>query len=546
MTKDRIERVVGSATWAAYGDAIGFISELTDDNGLARRTKGHELDYPMAWTRRIGGRQGIQVGLPPGCYSDDTQLRLAVGRSIGPGGFDVEAFAKIELTVWPSYALGGGKGTKAAAANLCKENVPWYANTFKGWTQAGGNGAAMRIQPHVWSAKHLGDEESYIPDVIRDALCTHGSPTGILGAVLHSMFLAHAIERGDLPGPDEALDILKLSRLAGLALSHDADVDGIWMGLWQRETQIPFSQGWELAIEEAEAAMQQTVKWSRTSERNYHDLLSSLNLYSPDHRGSGLLTSIVSLGLLWSEPDVERALIKSANELGSDTDTIGTMAGALAGAVTSSFPKHTLMDLDLIQSEAERLARLAQGDLKVGHRYPDLLHWVPPRTQADAIVLQGGEIHLLGLGVVRPSEKGVIRNGAFGWQWFVTSYGQTLLAKLRDELREIPESKSVMRETDTDHDDRVSRSIMSNAVQPTLLGDDYTVHEPSGPTFRDVGRERRPLDRGVNLDDVLRWLDSGRINEDQAIGYVLRRVARDGSAEQLLILIGALRERLRS
>lgn len=59
------------------------------------------------------------VDLPAGCYSDDTQLRLATSGSIlGDAHFDVETFAKVELTIWPSYALGGGRGTKAAAAVL--------------------------------------------------------------------------------------------------------------------------------------------------------------------------------------------------------------------------------------------------------------------------------------------------------------------------------------------------------------------------------------------------------------------------------------------
>ena len=147
------ERVVGSSVWAAYGDALGFISELTDEAGLLRRTQGVPLVEPVSWQRRIGGRQGVNVVLPAGCYSDDTQLRLSTARAIGPNGFDVEAFAKVELTVWPSYALGGGRGTKAAATSLAKDQIAWYANTFKGWTDCGGNGAAMRIQPHVWSSR---------------------------------------------------------------------------------------------------------------------------------------------------------------------------------------------------------------------------------------------------------------------------------------------------------------------------------------------------------------------------------------------------------
>ena len=109
----------------------------------------------MGWQRRVGGRGGVSVRLPAGCWSDDTQLRMAVSRAISHRGFDVQAFAHVELPIWPSYALGGGRASKAAAKNLGKPNALWYANAFPRWFEAGGNGAAMRIQPHVWSSPEL-------------------------------------------------------------------------------------------------------------------------------------------------------------------------------------------------------------------------------------------------------------------------------------------------------------------------------------------------------------------------------------------------------
>ena len=151
--RERRGRIQRAALWAAYGDALGWISELTDSAGLRRRTGGRALTEPVAWKRRIGGRSGVTASLPQGCYSDDTQLRLATSRAIRSDGFDVEAFAKVELPVWLSYGLGGGKSTNAAAAHLALPSSTWWRNRFKGWTQSGGNGAAMRIQPHVWASR---------------------------------------------------------------------------------------------------------------------------------------------------------------------------------------------------------------------------------------------------------------------------------------------------------------------------------------------------------------------------------------------------------
>ena len=111
------EAIKKSALWAAYGDALGFITELTDEKGLKWRTGTSRIIKTIPWKRKIGGQFGVIVDLPAGCYSDDTQLRLSTCRAIrGDGKFDVEAFAKVELPVWLSYALGAGRGTKTAAA----------------------------------------------------------------------------------------------------------------------------------------------------------------------------------------------------------------------------------------------------------------------------------------------------------------------------------------------------------------------------------------------------------------------------------------------
>lgn len=114
------------------------------------------------------------VELPAGCWSDDTQLRLSVSRAISNHGFDVECFARIELPVWTSYALGAGRASIKAARNMEKGKQPWHVQYFPGWFNAGGNGAAMRIQPHVWSSPGLNGE--YMRDVIIDSVCTHGHP----------------------------------------------------------------------------------------------------------------------------------------------------------------------------------------------------------------------------------------------------------------------------------------------------------------------------------------------------------------------------------
>src|SRR4051812_5768683 len=97
----REQAVVSSALWAAAGDALGWMTELArGESGVVHRTGFPTVSAPVDWQRMIGGRAGPRVDLPAGTYSDDTQLRLAVCRAIrGDGEFDVEAFAKVEVTV---------------------------------------------------------------------------------------------------------------------------------------------------------------------------------------------------------------------------------------------------------------------------------------------------------------------------------------------------------------------------------------------------------------------------------------------------------------
>jgi hypothetical protein len=85
----------------------------------------------VPWRRRVGGQFGVTVDLPAGAISDDTQLRLATCRSMLPdGSFDVETFSKIELPVWLAYALGAGRGSRAAATHLVRRDATWASNSL--------------------------------------------------------------------------------------------------------------------------------------------------------------------------------------------------------------------------------------------------------------------------------------------------------------------------------------------------------------------------------------------------------------------------------
>ena len=535
-------RVARSALWAAYGDALGWISELTDAAGLQRRTDGARLHEPVAWKRRIGGRSGVIASLPPGCYSDDSQLRLATSRAIRCDGFDVEAFAKVELPLWLSYGLGGGKSTSAAAVQLGRRNPTWWSNRFKGWTRSGGNGAAMRVQPHVWAARAPADAESYLPDVVRNAVCTHSHPTGLMGAVFHALCVAHAMTVGEVPSPDDVRAAVRAAACLPDIIGGDTEL-GYWRVAFEQEAGS-FDEAWAKATDEAGQALD-AIAAGRTGADGadrYEAIVNALKLRDPGRRGSGMLTAVAAAGLVWCEPRPAEAMRIAANALGTDTDTIATMAGAILGATAETDPPVDVLDATVFRSEARRLAQIASGEDPPSHEYPDLLHWSAPKTRADALVRsKDGGLIVQGLGrACRLEGEPVLASGEFRWQWIKLEFGQTLLIKSRDRVpdADVEQDRApVDRRAPAGGDSQRTLPPVAQRSQPEA-------DSPSGkpPSEYDGARVRTG---GHDIRDVVSYVEK-HIDDDRAVGKVLRRVVRKGTTGEVAAFSAALIDLLRA
>ena len=525
---NRVRRTRHSALWAAYGDALGFISELTSEKGLRARTGGEALDRLMPWRRRVGGRGGVSVQLPAGCWSDDTQLRMAVSRAISDRGFDVESFARVELPVWPSYALGGGRASKAAAKSLGKPTALWHANTFPGWFEAGGNGAAMRIQPHVWSSSDLDGD--FLTDVIENSVCTHGHLRAIVGACFHAKTLAHCLRTGSVPEPQQCQDIADELEGAILLIESHPSIGSTWIGLWERETGKQLRDEWRATVSELRVAIEQAAvepDESREAAGEYQAMCDRLGLEASHQRGSGILTSAAAVALAWTAPSPHEGLVVAVNALGTDTDTIATMAGALFGACDGvDQPPEEVLDRAYLLDDADRLVAVARGNPVPGHSYPDLLSWAAPRTQADALVRDNSRLMVEGLGVVAETDQATswTPRKNFGWQWVRTDFGQTLLIKRRPEVRPLSNGNS-MAPPAAPADIPLSRR---RSRRPSK------VQDRQGVTRRG---------QGVNIDRAIEYVRQN-IEDDRVLGFTIREFARRGTLSDLSLLIGKLHEDL--
>ena len=540
LQEKRRARTQRAALWAAYGDALGWISELTDSAGLRRRTGGTTLTEPVAWKRRIGGRSGVNASLPLGCYSDDTQLRLATSRAIRSDAFDVEAFAKVELPVWLSYGLGGGKSTNAAAAHLALPSSTWWRNRFKGWTQSGGNGAAMRIQPHVWASRTPEHPESYLLDVVRNAVCTHSHPTGLLGAVLHAQCVARALVSGKVGMHTVLEDAIGVAGRLPEMIGGDRELT-FWRVAYE-EAAGDFGEAWATALSEARDAVSMAAACDGgTGEERYQTIVDGLKLRDPARRGSGMLTAVAAAALAWCEPRAAEAMCIAANTLGTDTDTIGSMAGAILGATVDTDPPVDVLDVALIRTDAERLGALASGGDPVNHQYPDLMAWQPPKSRADALASSNeGELVVRGLGRAHElkQEQNLAAHG-FRWRWVSLDFGQTLLIKGRECLpvsadAHRPLALTPRRERPTH---APSRSSPAGPAQDQPRRADNTVPDRGHD-------DRLEPPEPHDIQKVVAYVRE-HIQDDKAIGRALRRVVRKGTAGDIAGFSAALVDLLR-
>ena len=441
---DRAAAARRSAIWAAWGDALGFPTELVRDLGdVARRVGTERAETTKAWRRRVGGRMGVEVELPAGMYSDDTQLRLAVARCIrGAERFDVEVFSKVELPIFLSYGFGIGRGTRAAAQSLTKRSVRWYSNFYDArsavYLRGGGNGAAMRIQPHVWATPRLDDRVQFLQSVVRDAVTTHGHIRGSLGAAMHAVALAIALDEGAPPEPSRWFEIAESLYQLIDVVQNDEALRERWLPAWEQRSRSALSEALASGIEEVEGFLrvaQGMAPTGTTLESTYVDLAEAIGGRAAATRGSGTVSAVLSLWLAHhgaAEPAT--ALRVAANVIGSDTDTVASMTGALIGVCAPDQLPGPLVDEPLISAEAGRLTAIAFGEQVPSFPHPDPLHWQPPKTQADALGVLDGQTVVAGLGpAVERSEPIAAPDGGL-WQWVELEVGQTLLMKRREEL----------------------------------------------------------------------------------------------------------------
>ena len=179
----------------------------------------------------------------------------------------------------------------------------------------------------------------------------------------------------------------------------------------------------------------------------YRSAVEALGAFRPEDRGSGTKTALLgAVAALLFQNSPRDAIRTCANQLGTDTDSIATMAGAILGATVGEDPDVQLADRRYIEREAERMWAIAERPKTPSFPYPSIVTWAAPRSQIDCLGTVADGLAVAGLGPVAGENQEILGgsgNGPGAWSWVDLWFGQRVLIKRRARPNPLPESQNV-------------------------------------------------------------------------------------------------------
>lgn len=290
------DNAFGTMLGLACGDALGRPVEFRSPAVIQRR-HGTVTDMLADGTH----------GQPAGTITDDTELALCLARSlVEQGGFDPNDIAERFVAWFESGPFDYGLMTADAIRKLRDGVSPLDAGR-EVWEASAegsnaGNGSVMRCAPHALA---FDNRETLVSVSRVSSAITHADPRCTAGCAVLNLTLTGLI-RGDDNPLATALDIV------------DAPTE-------------------------------------------LHDALIDVrSLESDDLANTGYVVTTLQAGLFHglTAPDAETAIVDAVN-MGGDADTIGAVAGAVAGARfgAENLPERWIGEI----KEADKLRSLARN-----------------------------------------------------------------------------------------------------------------------------------------------------------------------------------------
>jgi len=506
----QIEKCKGAMLATAIGDALGWPNEPRSKN----RTKSPKVvDHFVEWTRSSNNPRWHDEKILPGEYSDDTQLTLSVARSIITGNWE-NFFAEKELPFWLNYERGGGGALLKAAKSCRKGLLLWQSQYNRDYFNAGGNGAVMRILPHVIASAKTADTTKLMLDVIKDTLITHGHPRAFLGATCYAYALDYLLKKDTVLEYGELVTaVIDGQNVWGAAL--DPDVFGKWLNVAKQCHDYDFSVEWK-NVRDRMVRQLEFIRGSLKKGLILEDIkvLTDLECFDKSN-GAGdvaVLSAIYLASRYANNPSLGIKI--PAFLFGADTDTIASITGGLLGMLSGmNWIPTEWRDVQDYNCLIKMTELLMADDKKEA-----------TKKEVAEIKTQNNQWKATPIGKIRFIESKSVPNGKNGiviiekWQ---TILGQTLYTKTF-QPKEMSSQLHPFEEQMSAHQQVFSYSGPDSQMQNESSLTSMTLSQITKPRQQNIAVPKESKQFALNLTDISDLLDNPQFKTSITIGKTLK------------------------
>ena len=326
-------RITGMLMGCAIGDALGMPVE------------GVENKLTLRAIRRLGGIRDFLAPQPhvlrslrrlrPGCWTDDTQLTLAITRSVvNLGVIDYDDVASAHVRAFETLELRGWDATTKQACRRLAQGTP---RTRSGKLGGSGNGVAVKIAPIAAYSFMKGESrEQLLRHCLAVGVMTHFDSRAVVGAYLVAQLIRDALAspRRWEPAPERYEELIEEAEWAESFVERTLGV-----------SEDPMSQN--------------LIELSDCLDSDPKELAELCNGATSYVCNSASFVVALMLGRPW---EFEEGIIAAVNA-GGDTDSNAAMVGSILGAAygVRKLPKRYLdkvEESELIRELGAALASL--------------------------------------------------------------------------------------------------------------------------------------------------------------------------------------------
>ena len=315
------EKILGGFRGAAVGDAMGAPTEMMTTQQIKDHFGGLVRDF------KTPPENTFARGRQPGQITDDFSLAYYLALAIIDNGGKInDEVAKEGLLKWADndeyFIPFAGPTTRASILELQGINTEKNTDEIENHNAKATNGSAMKIFPV--GLLNPGDLDKTVEDTVTVVLPTHGNHLSISGACAVACAVSKAMEK------DSNIYSIVQAGLYGARLGEKKGME---------KARIVAGPSVERRIEMA-VELGLKAKNMEDAMRDISDCIgSSIHISEAVPAAFGLFVA--------AQGDTMESIVAGVN-VGNDTDTVATMAGAMAGTLNGykSLPESFLEEIN--------------------------------------------------------------------------------------------------------------------------------------------------------------------------------------------------------